>query len=403
MKKITLIGIGLGNPEYLTKKAQDILKESENVIASERIKNSFKELNHNIKDINFYEIEEYIFNSKSDVVLLVSGDCGFYSLSKNIKNKFSGLYSINIINGINSMQYLASKLNVNYDDWKVLSVHGRDNLSFIGNICYNKNVFVFTGGKFKPQYICSRLCEYGMNNFKVTVGEQLSYDDEKITIDIAENIKKMTFKDLNVVLVENTNPCNVYEPLFDCDFIRTKVPMTKENVRWISLNNLKIKPQDVLYDIGAGTGSISIEGARKAYDGIVVSIEKDEEAIEIIKQNITKHKTFNIKVLKEKAPLKDIDTFNIPVPDKVFIGGSSGNLYNIIEWIYNFNKHIRVVINCITIETLTESVNCFKKFNFFDVNICCVNISNSQRMGDYNIMKANNPVYIISGDIKNEK
>lgn len=403
MNKIILIGIGMGNSQYITKKAYSILKNNKNIITTERIKNSFEEINYSIKSIKFCEIENYIDNLHDDVVVLVSGDCGFFSLSESITNKFKGKYEIETINGLNSMQYLAARLNSNYNDWKAVSLHGRCDLSFIGKVCYNKKVFIFTGGEFTPQYICNILCEYGMGSFKITVAENLSYDNESIITDIAENIKHMIFKDLNVMLIENDSPCNFFEPLFDCDFIRDKVPMTKENIRWISLNNLKLNPDDILYDIGSGTGSVSIEGARKVYDGLVISIEKEKSAIELIKKNINKHKAFNIKIINDKAPIINMNDYNIPLPNKIFIGGSSGNLLDIFEWIISFEKDIKVVLNCITLETLIEGKSYFKKFNFKNINICCINVSNSQLVGNYNVMKANNAVYILSGDTTNEK
>jgi precorrin-6Y C5,15-methyltransferase (decarboxylating) len=170
--------------------------------------------------------------------------------------------------------------------------------------------------------------------------------------------------------------------------------MTKEEIRWLSIQKLGISPTDTVYDIGAGTGSVSVEMARKAFDGFVYAIETKEDACALIRQNITKHGAFNIEIVHGEAPTV-LDS--LPVPDKAFIGGSSGNMDGILEKLTNLNPEIKIVVNAITIQTLNQAIEGFTQYGLTDTDIICVNIAKSKKTGHYDMMMAQNPIFIISG------
>lgn len=179
-------------------------------------------------------------------------------------------------------------------------------------------------------------------------------------------------------------------------FIRGSVPMTKEEIRVISINKLRIYKNSVIADIGSGTGSISIEAAIKAKDGIVYSIEKNIEAIELIHKNIEKFKAYNIKVIQGVAPnaLNDIDCV-----DRVFIGGSGGNLKEIFSWC---NKKLidngRIVMNFITIENLSAALEELKRYKYKNIEVVNMMIAKNKNIGNLTMMKSENPIYIVSAD-----
>jgi len=396
MRKLNIIGVGMGNVDFLVNQAIKIILESKIIVTTERIKNSMESIGKDIYAMSISDINDFIKNNDEDITVLVSGDCGFYSLSKLVVKNFENSRKINIVNGLNSMQYFASKLNMCYEDWVNLSLHGRNTYSVVGTVCYNKYTFVLTGGKNKAESICKMLCNFGLGNKKAFAGEFLSYENERILSGTVNQLSNVSFEDLAVLLIVNENPADNYIPIHDNKFERNKTPMTKEAVRWVSVNKLSISPEDIIFDVGSGTGSVSIEMARKCFRGIVISIEKDKDAFNILNVNIKKFGAFNIMPINDTAPC----IRNLPVPNKAFIGGSSNDMENIIKWLLCLSKEekLKVVINCITLETLNKSLYTLKNLKFKNIDVCCINISNNKKIGEYNMMVANNPVYIISGE-----
>ncbi|MGL4790922.1 MAG: precorrin-6Y C5,15-methyltransferase (decarboxylating) subunit CbiT, partial [Anaerotignaceae bacterium] len=180
--------------------------------------------------------------------------------------------------------------------------------------------------------------------------------------------------------------------LFDKDFKREKVPMTKQEVRWVTLGYMDIQPNDVVYDIGTGTGAMTIEMAKRCYDGEVYGVEINEEAYLLTKKNVEELGIFNA-ILHFGEASCTIESF--PKPDKVFIGGSKNNLKNIVSIVLDKNPNVKITVNAISLETLTETISLFKELDF-KYTVSCINSANSKLLGDYNLMMANNPVYIIS-------
>lgn len=397
-KEVYIIGAGPGSIRELTRSAYNFMQECAEVYSFERIALQNRSVRADICICTYLEIIAKVNESKaSSIAILVSGDIGFFSMAKTISAKLQSNCLVHSICGISSLQYFCSRIGVSYEDINIVSLHGR-NRSILGNIAYHPAVFVLTGGENKAGQICKGICEHLPPDIKVTVGEYLSMENERIVAGTVAEIAQLEWDDLTVMVIENPQYQEKDKALLDEDFIRGEVPMTKEEVRWISVNHLGIKPQDIILDIGAGTGSVSIEMARKAHEGIVYAIEKNEDAIALLNANRAKFGAFNVLPIWGEA-LEKIQ--KLPIPDKVFIGGSSGNLEEIILYLYSKNENIRIVINAITLETLTKATAILKEINF-TTKINCINSARSKEMGNYNLMIANNPVYIIMGE-KNGK
>ena len=177
-------------------------------------------------------------------------------------------------------------------------------------------------------------------------------------------------------------------------FIRGKVPMTKEEVRSITLGKLRLNDNDIIVDIGAGTGSISIEAALQASNGQLYAVERNEEAVQLIIKNKDKFEVENIQIIEGSAP-NALEA--VPLVDKVIVGGSGGNLNGIFDWLdINLKQDGRVVINAITIETLNRSLENLKNRNYEAVEVVHVSIARSRNIANMTMMEAQNPVYIIS-------
>lgn len=393
--KIYIVGAGVGDARYITEYAREIVASADIVITTERLYNRLAILNPNTmcKEISEFApfLEQNVGRFKS-VAVLASGDVGFYSIAKSLKTSLVG-FDIELVSGISSLQYLSSKIGISYDNINVVTVHGRD-ISCVPFVCYNYRVFLLTGGKNRANDLLNELVEAGLGEVFVTIGENLSDENELIVSGTAEELSIIQFDGLVVMLVQNDHFVDSYKKIYDYEFIRGKTPMTKEAVRTASISYLNISPTDRVIDIGAGTGSVSIEMARRSNCGIVYAIEKQDDAVQLIKQNRIKHGAYNVKVVSSTAPdcMEALPSFN-----KAFIGGSSGRLNEIMTVLIGKNPCIRVVINAITLETVSEAIAVLKQFDF-DTQICCMNVSNAYKVGDYNMMKAENPIYIIAGE-----
>ncbi len=393
-KQLYIIGAGTGSREFLTEKGLQLIKSCDVVYSScKRLSQQLSNVRKDIIESSVMQIQQQIMKCESKSIgVLVSGDTGFFSITKILEDKLSNICDIEVICGISSLQYFCSKTGNSYENIKVVSLHGRET-SILGAVSYNHKVFVLTGGNNKADAVCRSLMDNGLGELIVTAGENLSMPNERIVKGTVKEFSEYCFNDLTVLLIENNNFVNCYLPLQDSDFIRGDVPMTKEEVRSVTLSKLAIEPCDVVYDIGAGTGSVSIEIARKAHDGYVYAIEQKEEGVALINQNCHKLSGYNVSVIHGNAPQAFL---KLPKPDKAFVGGSSGSMNEIVHLLIEKNPNIKLVVNAITLETLNESVTAFEKHGF-KADVVCINVSVSKKVGVYHMMNANNPVYIITG------
>lgn len=393
MKNLYIIGAGMGHIDDLTITAKNIIQKCGKVIGSDRLFHQYESLNKNITSPKFADIIEEIENAdEENIAVLLSGDTGFFSYSKSLVAKLDAKFNIEIIPGISSKQYLLSKLKISYDNVNVISVHGRNN-KVIGSVSYNEYSFILTGGKAKAHNVIADIFNAGLQDVIVSIGENMHLENEKILSLPIKDALNYEFCDLTVLLVHNKDYVNPNKPLKDSDFIRGKAPMTKEDIRWLLPKYLEIEENDIVYDIGAGTGSCAFEFAGHAKNGLVYAFEKEEEAYNLICENKKNLKRYNVECIKGSAPdiLKDIES-----PDKVFIGGSSGKIEDIYSVIYEKNSNAVITVTAITIETLYKSIEAFKKYGI-EPEIVCINSAKSKKVGPYHMMMGNNPVYIITG------
>ena len=291
--------------------------------------------------------------------------------------------------------YFSSKLQLSWDDAKIVSMHGRTQ-NLVAAVARNKKVFSLTGGENSPQKLCAQLCEHGLGQVKVYVGENLSYPEEKITSGTAKEISALDFPSLSVMMILNEDAqsfTSTVHGLADDLFQRSKVPMTKQEVRSVSMSKLQPKATDLIYDIGAGTGSCSIELALLASQGKVWAFERNPVAVELLGKNKALFGVDNLEVIAGEA-LENIKA--MPAPDCVFVGGSGGDLCEMLDVIYAKNSNCRVVINAITVETLAEVAAYYKEHPAYSLEIVNVFVARSKHLGSYNLMMAQNPVYVMT-------
>lgn len=185
----------------------------------------------------------------------------------------------------------------------------------------------------------------------------------------------------------------------DDQFLRGDIPMTKQEVRVLVLNKAKICPTDIVIDIGAGTGSLSIEAALQATEGKVYAIERHSEGVELIRANAIKFGVDNVEVISGIAPSA---LQNIPIADVIFIGGSGGHLQEILVQSNNLLKpNGRLVITAITIETLYEGLHAMQAKPEFTVEAFGMQVTRIKHIKTSNMLQALNPIYIITSTKNN--
>ena len=327
--------------------------------------------------------------------VVMSGDTGFYSGTKKLLPLLKAC-RVQVLPGLSSMSYLCARVGVSYEDAVPVSLHGRD-FDIAREVRRRRKVFTLVGGDGGMQALCERLTQAGLGHVRIAVGERLSYPDEAITRGTAQELRSHTFDKLSAALIENDTPGEIVTPgLPDEAFLRNLepgklVPMTKSEVRSICLSKLRLTPNAVCWDVGAGTGSVSIEMARLCADGTVYAIEKSERALALLEQNKEAFSASNMQIIPGPAPEACRD---LPAPTHAFLGGTSGSVRDILALLLEKNPHVRIVATAVTLESVSTLSACMEDFEAAEC--VSVQVSKAAALGRYHLMQAQNPVYIFT-------
>ena len=391
-RTVNVIGIGMGG-DGLTLTAKQRIDSSDLVIGAKRMVESVAYGKDILEEYRSDEIIEYLRKNPkySNISVLMSGDIGFYSGAKKLLDKLDrDEFDVHTEPGISSAVYLCSKIGTSWQDVYTTSAHGRE-ANLVGLSRIHPKVFTLLSEEESVHEMAKLFIDYDMH-VTITVGQDFGYDTESIFTGTPEEILAHGFGKLCVALICNDAPVTSNAiSIPDEEFTRGDAPMTKSEVRALSVAKLKLSDDSVIYDIGAGTGSVSIEMALVAVNGKVYAIEKEDPAADLIEVNKVKFKTPNVQVIRGLAPEAMSD---LPVPTHAFIGGSSGNLKDIVGCLLEKNPDIRIVINSVTIETLEETTQVIREFGLVEEEITCINVSKARKLGKYHLMTAQNPVYI---------
>ena len=419
--KLSIVGIGPGSMEYVNAKARKLISDADIIVAgSDRMLELSDEIRKEEKNCKEYTsfksyktidiinfIKEKFENSQdSSAVVLMSGDTGFYSgtqsLYKHIeamaKNSENILHKVDmqIVPSISSISYLASRYNISWHDMKIVSLHGRT-----GHLAHelktNKKVFVISSGGMETSDIISELIDKGFEDCDIYIGENMSYPEEVLSYGKVADFKEHKFLELcsMIIINQNASPMHMTLGIEDDEFIRDKVPMTKSEIRALSVAKLGLSSEDICYDVGAGTGSVSIEMAMNVPKGKVYAIEKKTIAADLIYKNIEKFGLDNVEVIKGEA---SVSMEEIEAPDAVFIGGTTGKLREILKIVFEKNPKVRVVVTAVSLESVAEINEACKYYETLGckTDIVLVSVSNTKRVMNYTMFDAKNPVLIAS-------
>ena len=456
-RKMTLAGIGMGSTEGMTRESYHAFEEAEVVFGASRMLENLPGKGVKVPYYRADDIISYLIAHPeyTKAAAAFSGDSGFYSgaqamaMALEAANKAGTLKSeTTILPGISSVSALAARFGVSWSDAVLASIHGRQT-NVVHLVRENQKVFLLLSGKKDFEELCNKFHAAGLDHVKIHAGYRLSYPDEKLFVFSPDefyatksNISKANASKSNglegnsdednlnegnsdeanasdkletfiqnlpegvyTCVIENKSALDT-EPVLtpgmaDEVFSRTKVPMTKNEIRVLSISRLELTRHAIVYDVGSGTGSVSAECARLSPDIHVFAIEQKEEAVNLTKENMALlGLTDQVTVIHKKAP----EGFEeLPTPTHVFIGGSSGALSDILSAIQNkmekTDSRVRVVINAVSLETIAQITELIEQYPMENVQLTQIQASRAHKLGRYNLMQAQNPVLIASFDL----
>ena len=397
MKTCYLVGIGMGNPDTLTLAGQKAIAAAGQIVGAARMLAAFPDHPGARKAlIRAEDIAKAVSDFPGDTAVLLSGDVGFYSGAAKLHALLKDV-EVEAIPGISSLSYFCARLHRSYQDVHVVSVHGRE-ANVVGEIQSHKETFLLTGSNCTAAAVCQALTAAGLGKLEVSVGQRLSYPEERIVRGEAEALVDETFDDLAVMLVDNPAPlawrCGA-PSLFDSQLHRGKVPMTKEAVRTLAVARMEVAPEHTVWDVGAGTGSVSCALAMAAYQGQVYAVEREVDAVALIEENRAAFGLSNLHVVLGEAPKA---LLALPAPDRVFVGGSGGEMEEIFRAALTKNPAVRICLTAVSLESLTQGLRVFEGLGLQNVDVTQLTAAQAKKLGSYHMMLGQNPVYILSGE-----
>lgn len=397
--EITLVAMGMGDGQTLTLEGSAALGRANAIFGAPRLLENLPEgvAGVRVSETSADKIADAIGQNPEwkRVCVAYSGDTGFYSGAALLRGKLEG-HAVKTLCGVSTVQYFAARTGRPWQDFTLASLHGRD-CDIVALALNHRQVFCLTDAQNTPAAIARRLHAAGLGEARLTVGENLAAPGERILSGAAAELADATFAPLCVVLVENGKTFvwpRAGQGIPDDAFLRGGAPMTKQEVRAVALAKLGVRFGDVLYDIGAGTGSVAVEMALQARMGRVYAIEATSEGCALIRQNREKFGTYNLEVVEGMAPGA---LEGLPAPDRAFIGGSRRQLEPILRELARRRPGIRVVVAAVTLETLAQAGGAMEAAGLGNVETVQLMASRSEPLGRYTRLKAESPVFLISG------
>lgn len=340
-------------------------------------------------------IVDFLRASSGEVGILCSGDPNFFGLGRFLLRNFPK-EEIEILPNVTSVQYAFSRIKEPWDDAVFVSMHGRPLSPSIDRVIAADKVAILTDGTNTPQVIARELIDRGAEGYTAWLCENLGMGDERITRTDVRGLLELPAASLNIlILIRAWEPPRSLYPLIGIDddqFATSKKLITKEEVRVVTLARLKLMDGLCMWDVGAGSGSVSIEASNLMPNGTIHAVEQNPAHLRFLDENLKKFGARNVRRVEGSAP-EALES--LPDPDRVFIGGSNGRLDEIIDLtVHRLRPGGRIVLNAVTLDTLTLSVD-FLENHGFAVDVTQVSIARTRGLSDYKLFEALNPVFVI--------
>ncbi len=399
MKTIHVIGAGIDGQEAFGIQALELINAADLLCGGERLLALFPDFVGETMSIdkNLAELVETLQRHQGRTVVLASGDPLFFGIGRYLLRNLPDTL-LEFLPNVTSVQYAFAKIREPWDDAVFISVHGRGLQKAVDRIIANDKAAILTDEVNTPAAIAKALLDRGCSGYRAYLCENLGTEEERIRITNISDLAEIEAAPLNVLLLirEFDDEEQAYVPTLgipDDEFLTVKKLITKEEIRVVTLAKLKLRHDMCLWDIGAGSGSISIEADHLLPNGRIFAVERNAECRRFIKQNLQKFNARNVQLVEGDAPqcLEEL-----PDPDRVFIGGSGGHLWEILELVdQRLAAGGRIVLNAITLDTLTAASEFFANAGF-EVEVVTVNIARTRPLTNYKMFEAYNPVYILT-------
>ncbi|HTG82370.1 MAG TPA: precorrin-6y C5,15-methyltransferase (decarboxylating) subunit CbiE [Geobacteraceae bacterium] len=396
-QKIYLVGAGITGWEGFGKKALEVIGKADVLIGHKRHLDIFPDFPGEKQELDDLSIMlDYLRGTDKRVVVLGSGDPNFFGVARFLLRNLPK-ERIEIFPNVTSVQYAFARIKEPWDDAIFVSVHGRGLKGAIDRIVAAEKVAILTDSVNSPAVIARELIARGAEGYEGWLCEDLGLPTEKFTRTDVKGLAELASSPLNIlILIKAWEPTLTHYPVIgidDDEFATAKKLITKQEVRAVTLAKLQLQDDLVMWDIGAGSASVSVEAENLMPNGKVFALEKNPQYLAFIRDNLKKFHCRNIILVEAYAP-EGLD--DLPDPDRVFIGGSGGMLEEIIEAVdRRLKPDGRIVLNAVTLDTLTKAVE-FLEDHGYTVEVCCVNIAKTRGLTEYKMFEAHNPVYIIA-------
>ena len=399
MKKIYVVGAGVAGQEGFARRVLDLIGRAEILMGGERQLDLFPDFPGEKVAIgsNLGEVVERLKKADRQAVVLASGDPLFFGIGRYLLRNLPEA-ELEFVPNVSSVQYAFAKIKEPWDDAVFVSAHGRGLKGAVDRIVANDKAAVLTDEENTPKAIAAELIERGRAGYAAWLCENLGTAQERIIATDVKGLLEIEAAPLNVLLLikEYEAAGDEYVPTLgipDEEFASVKKLITKEEIRVVTLAKLKLRHDMTLWDLGAGSGSVSIEADHLLPNGRIFAVERNPQCVEFIKENLNKFNARHITLVEGEAPAC-LET--LPDPDRVFVGGSGGNLWEILDAVdARLPAEGRVVINAVTLDTLTAATEFFDNAGY-QVEVTTVNIARTRPLTDYKMFEAYNPVYIIA-------
>lgn len=392
---IKLIGMGAEGRASILPIYEAWIDESSVLVGGERLLNCFPDYNGEKIEMKgkLNDLVDRLKAEQRKTVILASGDPYFYGIGASIATELP----LEVYPNVSSIQLAFAKMNTAWHDAYFTSVHGRSMVGLAQRMDGKKKVVILTDRTHSPSRIASYLLSFGMTEYKAFVAEDMGGKHERFAWYSLSEMANTEYYPLNVVILVQKNSRNQWSlGIEDEEFSQRKPEaglITKKEIRVLSLSAMKLTEKSIVWDIGTCTGAMAIEAAKIAKEGAVYAVEKNEADLDNCYKNLAKFRT-DITVLHARAP-EGLDQF--PDPDAVFIGGTSGNMEDILTvCCTRLKENGRIVVNAATIESLYDAVTIFRSKGF-KANITLAQISKSKPVLQLTRFDPLNPIYIITG------
>ncbi len=399
MKTIYVIGAGIEGHEGFSRRALDLVGQADMLIGGASQLALFPDFSGQTLTIgdNLAPVVECLEKSAGSIVVLASGDPLFFGIGRYLLRNLPEA-DLEFVPNVSSVQYAFAKIREPWDDAVFVSALGRGMKGAVDQVVAHDKIAILTDEENTPRAIATELLERGRDGYTAYLCENLGTAEESITHTDLRGLQDLPAAALNVLILikeyeaggEGAGPCL---GIPDEEFATVKKLITREEIRAVSLAKLRLRHDMTLWDIGAGSGSVSIEADHLMPNGRVFAVERNPQCIKHLKENLRKFNSRNITLVEELAPacLEDL-----PDPDRVFIGGSGGHLWQILEAADGrLQTGGRVVLNAVTLDTLTAATEFFENAGY-ELEVTTVNISRTRPLTDYKMFEAFNPVFVLA-------